>query len=657
MLLLLLIAPVRAFEVNMYIFAVTDAGEGVPARLVVRVVPGTGHVSVDVGESIVGEATQRSVRNAIEAAAYLAGEDWRMYDYFVRIVSPSEKVDGPSAGLPLALAFYAAYNRTDIPDSVSATGQICPDGSVGTVGGIFEKAEAAHRVGIKLFLIPCGEANTVAKVEEEVLPGIVREVEKRVNIVEYAKRKWGMDIYEVRTLEEAVSIVFKGERPERNAHEERAPVGRFEPPPAPVKNSETFRKIAEKLVERAEGLLTEAEACGSIPPSLRSSVDISLDTVRDMIEQAAMLKEKGYYYTAANYAFLAIVDARTYLEVCRHPSVINPASMAFQELHSRVQAELESVERELREASVGRENAEMIAAARERWIRAYFALQSDVLDVRLLISAEEWIEAAKAMLSEANAPEATPLPDIERLAREWIISAEDVLVQRDDFPGRVYERVDWAKEAYRRGWYLTAAMAAASARGLALGHLATLQEDAHRVLSGKLRNPFPPAGVWDELYLNHARYYYEAAKYYMAEGKLARAGDMAKTGVEMYYMAKELRDVLESVEKAPIIKIIEKERGPQLPLPSRTALLAGAVIALLTGIIILLTYGRRAGGEGKGRENPAVRRYMQRLREIEKRLRQLERKKRKTEEDRKEIMKLKRLAGRYRKLIEKAKSR
>ena len=104
------------------------------------------------------------MRNAIEAAADLAGEDWRKYDYFVRIISPSEKIDGPSAGLPLALTFYAAYNKVDIPDSISATGQIYPDGSVGVVGGIFEKIRAAHEVGITLFLIPYGEANTVAKV-------------------------------------------------------------------------------------------------------------------------------------------------------------------------------------------------------------------------------------------------------------------------------------------------------------------------------------------------------------------------------------------------------------------------------------------------------------------------------------------------------------
>ncbi len=660
-LLLLSVAPAWAFEVNMYIFAVTDTGEGVPARLVVDVKPGTGHISIDVGESIVGESTQESVRNAIEAAADIAGENWRNYDYFVRIISPSEKVDGPSAGLPMALAFYAAYNKIDIPDNISGTGQIYPDGSVGPVGGIFEKTKAAHKVGVDTFLIPYGEANTTAEVEEEIAPGIVEKVEKTINIVQYARQKWGMNVYEVKTLEEAVKIVFKGEKPEINVPvEETLPMEKFIPPPASVKNSTAFRRIAENLIDRARDAMIKAEACGSIPETLKSSVDISLDTVRDLIDQAVLLKDKGYYYTAANYAFLAIIDARVYHEVCTHPSVIEPTSMAFQELYDDVKAALESTRKDLEDVEVGRENAEIVAAARERWIRAYLTLKSDVLDVYSLVSADEWVRAANMMLKEANVSEVTPLPDMEELAREWIISAEDILVQRADLPSSVYERVNWAREAYRRRWYLTAAMAAASARGLALGYLTALQGDAYDVLSRELKEPFTPVGVWDELYLNHARYYYEASKYYRTEGKHTQAEDMAKTGVEMYYMARDLRDVLESVKKAPIVRIVEGSNKTELVLPPRTVLLLGAIVALLVGITILLAYGKHTGKEErriqKKGEDPRLKRYMLRLRDIEKRLKQLEKKKKKTEAERKEIMKLKRLAGRYRKLIEKVRA-
>ena len=65
-------------------------------------------------------------------------------------------LEGPSAGALMATALIAAFEDAPILDHVSMTGTIHPDGSIGHVGGILPKLEAARSAGITKLLIPAG---------------------------------------------------------------------------------------------------------------------------------------------------------------------------------------------------------------------------------------------------------------------------------------------------------------------------------------------------------------------------------------------------------------------------------------------------------------------------------------------------------------------
>jgi PDZ domain-containing protein len=72
-------------------------------------------------------------------------------------------VGGPSAGLAYALA---VTDMLDQPDdargrAIAATGTIAPDGSVGPVGGVHEKAIAVRRAGATVFIVPAEEISSV----------------------------------------------------------------------------------------------------------------------------------------------------------------------------------------------------------------------------------------------------------------------------------------------------------------------------------------------------------------------------------------------------------------------------------------------------------------------------------------------------------------
>lgn len=68
----------------------------------------------------------------------------------------SGSVEGPSAGLPYALELldYLTPGELTGGASVAATGELAPDGRVGPVGGIAQKAAAVRRTDAKLFLVP-----------------------------------------------------------------------------------------------------------------------------------------------------------------------------------------------------------------------------------------------------------------------------------------------------------------------------------------------------------------------------------------------------------------------------------------------------------------------------------------------------------------------
>lgn len=72
----------------------------------------------------------------------------------------TRRVSGPSAGLAFTLAIIDDLTPGDLTGGrrVAVTGSINPDGTVGIVGGVEQKAVTARNAGARLLLVPVGEA-------------------------------------------------------------------------------------------------------------------------------------------------------------------------------------------------------------------------------------------------------------------------------------------------------------------------------------------------------------------------------------------------------------------------------------------------------------------------------------------------------------------
>ncbi len=85
-------------------------------------------------------------------------EDGFHYRLPANVSINTANIGGPSAGLAMTLALINKLSAGSLTGGhvVAATGTISPDGQVGAVGGVEEKAVAVHNAGATYFFVPNG---------------------------------------------------------------------------------------------------------------------------------------------------------------------------------------------------------------------------------------------------------------------------------------------------------------------------------------------------------------------------------------------------------------------------------------------------------------------------------------------------------------------
>ena len=192
-----------------------DTGyEGVVLNITINIIPGTGRILVNTMPHI-GIDLQTSIDVARSVAINYTGVDLSGFDIILSVSAEEEVdvVDGPSAGgIITAILISLLLNRT-LNTSVYMTGTINPDGTIGPVGGVIEKAIAAAKEGGKVFLLPKGESEVTIyiKEEREIVPGFVIITYRPVlvNVEEYLREKgYDIKVYEVATIDEALRYLW-----------------------------------------------------------------------------------------------------------------------------------------------------------------------------------------------------------------------------------------------------------------------------------------------------------------------------------------------------------------------------------------------------------------------------------------------------------------
>ncbi|VVC01833.1 Lon protease [uncultured archaeon] len=265
-----------------YLPAVVE-GDGVLVNVTLTLENGSGDVFMSIYPKM-GISTQDSAKTAVEyayKATNSSGCDAKIKAYLPSSVGGY--LDGPSGGAAITLMAIAALEGKHMRDDAMITDTTSRDGTVGPVGGLYEKAKIAKENGLKYFITP------PEGLFERVMLRMLRE-------------RGAFSILETGSIGDAQGFMMDGKN---LSYGKRPPAVEAINESIPAYNG---RKDFSRL---ADGMMALKEASISkIDPGLAAEENLS-GYFSQVERNEHILASRGYYFSAANDAFLNYLDAET----------------------------------------------------------------------------------------------------------------------------------------------------------------------------------------------------------------------------------------------------------------------------------------------------------------------------------------------------------
>ncbi len=148
----------------------TDAG-GDLMPVEVTLMDGKGNLTL-TGQ--LGDVMQESAQAALSYARSIARRlgmkpnRFDKTDIHIHVAEGAVPKDGPSAGITIATALISALTKVPVRRDAAMTGEITLRGRVLPIGGLKEKIMAAHRAGIRTFILPRKNVKDLAEIPRKV---------------------------------------------------------------------------------------------------------------------------------------------------------------------------------------------------------------------------------------------------------------------------------------------------------------------------------------------------------------------------------------------------------------------------------------------------------------------------------------------------------
>ncbi|MFA5102162.1 MAG: S16 family serine protease [Candidatus Thermoplasmatota archaeon] len=314
-------------NVTVYAPAVSETGTGyvgVISTITVTIQGnGSGRVFVDT-LPLTDVDMQGSARLAVKVATALVSMDTRPHldpytcDYFFVVRTASPMIGGPSAGAMMTVAVIALLENWTLDNDTVMTGMINPDGSIGPIGGIPYKIDAASSVGATRFLVPKGQMTYTEMVTEyQNINGILWQNTYPVtrNVSVYAQTTYGMEVFEVEDIND-VLLYFTGwnfpvkESPDKITTEDYIAAMK------PLATS--LLDKAAVSYQNASELFNTTTIPNRYPTYYRNQVTDFLNTASDRLAESQHWYDEGVYYTSTSKSFQCLIDAHFVSYICQY---------------------------------------------------------------------------------------------------------------------------------------------------------------------------------------------------------------------------------------------------------------------------------------------------------------------------------------------------
>ena len=300
-LILILAAPVSAIHLEEGVtiplvaaYTTIEGESGVLLNATVLVTEGNGYVFVDT-QPYTQVDMQGSARMATLVASDVTGIDPSQHDFYFIIQVTSPIIAGPSAGAALTVAAIADIKELPLKEGVVITGMINPDGSIGPVGAVPYKLDAAAQHGATLFIVPEGQTNvfvTESKVAHEGAIVTIEEETIEVDVVERGRAQ-GVEVVEAVNIEDAVELL----------------TGYVIEVPEPTKGVwsaeylDTQRPLSREVLDEAKLMYRQTQ-------NVSSRFNSTLEIQREMLDNGEEEYEREQYYGATNIGLMVLKNLK-----------------------------------------------------------------------------------------------------------------------------------------------------------------------------------------------------------------------------------------------------------------------------------------------------------------------------------------------------------
>jgi len=315
---------------------------------------------------------QGSARLAVKVASSYVENDINCsvnpetYDYFFVIRTSAPIIGGPSAGAIMTAAVISLLENWDMDENTVMTGMINPDGSIGPIGGIPRKIDAANTVGATRFLIPKGQGTYIEQSIETVNTPwgqqIITQEETR-NVSDYGLENYGIEVIEVEDIDDVIYYYTGYKKPDLFSNESSAT----------EEYLKSMEPLATSLIQQANNSLKNATAAfdtTTIPHSYffnyRGQVQDALKSAESTFDESLDWYKDQKYYTSTSKSFQSLINTRFVTYSCNYFNA-SDENEYMQDLFNQSVSYYESQSEKAKQATVkGAISLQCIGAAQKR---------------------------------------------------------------------------------------------------------------------------------------------------------------------------------------------------------------------------------------------------------------------------------------------------
>lgn len=259
--------------------------------IAVTITNGNGNVQV-TGPQIVGNSTTQSAYTAAIYASNYTGHVFSDYNFTYNIQDAGDNVSGPSAGAAMTMLAVSAFENKPLRTDFTMTGTISGNGSIGEIGGVYDKVSAAKGAGLKLVLVP------------KVPP---QDPEAELYLL--VQTNFGIPLVQVANISQAAHFAFN---PQLSGTANETTFNFYTNyntaslPNATINCSvQCDDTIFLQLLNATDNLTRGSiRSLGSNPKFANISAQLGR-----VLNQSIQIGQHGYIYTAADFAFLDYVNS------------------------------------------------------------------------------------------------------------------------------------------------------------------------------------------------------------------------------------------------------------------------------------------------------------------------------------------------------------